>query len=83
MDILDDMGVSKLSAKVFFFFKVNYSFKCGLSVQILFGSTKAVALKMSDPKAFFHCLIIFEAKMFSLVFLLQLLVFKLRKSKLL
>jgi len=26
MDILDDMGVSKLSAKVFFF-KVNYSFK--------------------------------------------------------
>jgi len=29
MDILDDMGVSKLSAKVFFFFfKVNYSFKC-------------------------------------------------------
>jgi len=26
MDILDDMGVSKLSAKVFF--KVNYSFKC-------------------------------------------------------
>jgi len=29
MDILDDMGVSKLSAKVFFFFfKVNYSFNC-------------------------------------------------------
>jgi len=26
MDILDDMGASKLSAKVFFF-KVNYSFK--------------------------------------------------------
>jgi len=26
MDILDDMGVSKLSAKVFFS-KVNYSFK--------------------------------------------------------
>jgi len=26
VDILDDMGVSKLSAKVFFF-KVNYSFK--------------------------------------------------------
>jgi len=26
MDILDDMGVSKLSAKVFFF-KVNYTFK--------------------------------------------------------
>jgi len=26
---LDDMGVSKLSAKFFFFFfKVNYSFKC-------------------------------------------------------
>jgi len=28
MDILDDMGMSKLSAKVFFFFlMVNYSFK--------------------------------------------------------
>jgi len=26
VDILDDMGVGKLSAKVFFFFKVNYSF---------------------------------------------------------
>jgi len=26
MDILDDMGVSKLSAEVFFFLKVNYSF---------------------------------------------------------
>jgi len=26
MDILDDMGVSKLSAKVCFFFNVNYSF---------------------------------------------------------
>jgi len=26
MDILDDMGVSKLSACVFFFSKVNYSF---------------------------------------------------------
>jgi len=26
MDILDDMGVSKLSAKVVFFLKVNYSF---------------------------------------------------------
>jgi len=32
MDNLDDMGVSKLSAKVFlFFFKVNYSFKEPLS----------------------------------------------------
>jgi len=30
MDILDDMVVSKLSAKVFF--KVNYSFKCYTSV---------------------------------------------------
>jgi len=27
MDILDDMGVSKLSAKVFFSSKVNYFFK--------------------------------------------------------
>jgi len=29
MDILDDMGVSQLLAKVFFFFCVNYSFKVG------------------------------------------------------
>jgi len=37
MDILDDMGVSKLSAKVFFsFFKVNFSFKfqCWFDSQI-------------------------------------------------
>jgi len=27
MDILDDMGMSKLSAIFYFFFKVNYSFK--------------------------------------------------------
>jgi len=32
MDILDDMEVSKLSAKVFFFFKVNYSFNVVYSV---------------------------------------------------
>jgi len=32
MDILDDMGVSKLSAKRFFF-KVNYSFKCYSAAQ--------------------------------------------------
>jgi len=36
MDILDHMGVSKLSAKVVVFFKVNYSFKsakyCGIRV---------------------------------------------------
>jgi len=32
MDILDDMGVSKLSPKVFFFFfsKVNYTFNSEL-----------------------------------------------------
>jgi len=37
MDILDDMEVSKLSAKVFF--KVNYSFKmCILLVCMLFGN---------------------------------------------
>jgi len=35
MDILDDMGVSKLSAKVFS--KVNYSFK--LSQHLLIGKT--------------------------------------------
>jgi len=33
MDILDDMGVSKLSAKVFS--KVNYSFK--LHIQLFWG----------------------------------------------
>jgi len=31
MDILDDMGVSKLSAKVFF--KVNYSFKAFICLE--------------------------------------------------
>jgi len=31
MDILDDMGVSKLSAKVFFL-KVNYSFKLAIRI---------------------------------------------------
>jgi len=30
MDILDDMGVSKLSAKVFL--KVNYSFNCKIEI---------------------------------------------------
>jgi len=35
MDILDDMGVSKLSAKVFFFFKVNYSFNTKNSVTMV------------------------------------------------
>jgi len=30
MDILDDMGVSKLLA-TFFFFKLTYSFKCFFS----------------------------------------------------
>jgi len=34
MDILDDMGVNKLSAKVFF--KVNDSFKCPASKIFLF-----------------------------------------------
>jgi len=39
MDILDDMGVSKLSAKVFF--KLNYSFKpvniyCTFHVYLLY-----------------------------------------------
>jgi len=33
MDILDDMGVSKLSAKVFS--KVNYSFKSGTSCSVM------------------------------------------------
>jgi len=32
MDILHDMGVSKLSAK-YFFFKVNNSFKCILKIK--------------------------------------------------
>jgi len=34
MDILDDMGVSKLSANVFFFSKVNYSCK------LVYGKTR-------------------------------------------
>jgi len=42
MDILDDMGVSKLSAKVSF--KVNYSFKYLKSTQR--NSTYTVHLKM-------------------------------------
>jgi len=33
MDILDDMGMSKLSGKVFFFFKVDYSFKLNYILQ--------------------------------------------------
>jgi len=33
MDILDDMGVSKLSAKVFL--KVNYSFNAGLTSRLI------------------------------------------------
>jgi len=36
MDILDDMGVSKLSANVFF--KVNYSFNIIISTAILNSS---------------------------------------------
>jgi len=40
MNILDDMGVSKLSAKVFFF-KVNYSFKDRFGT----GQKKTVAKK--------------------------------------
>jgi len=39
MDILDDMGVSKLSVKVFFFFfKVNYSFNVDRNVKTMFLS---------------------------------------------
>jgi len=49
MDILDDVGVSKLPAKVFlffgFFFKVNYSFKLltlldAMNVFVLFQQRK-------------------------------------------
>jgi len=40
MDILDDMGVSKLSAKVFFFLKVNYSFKTRLLIKTLWSSIR-------------------------------------------
>jgi len=53
MDILDDMGVSKLSVKVFL--KVNYSFnlivKCyRFSMKLLVCGTKAFL-----PFLFFHC----------------------------
>jgi len=34
MDILDDMGVNKLSVKVIFFKKVNYSFKSNMLILI-------------------------------------------------
>jgi len=37
MDILNDMGVSKLSAKVFS--KVNYSFKYNFEGSVLYSST--------------------------------------------
>jgi len=42
MDILDDMGVSKLSAKVFL--KVNYSFKeaCSASCRIYYKQTSSI-----------------------------------------
>jgi len=46
MDILDDMGVSKLSAKVFLF-KVNYSFNVKTNVLCIlthFDTQKGVEL---------------------------------------
>jgi len=43
MDILDDMGVSKLSAKVFFF-KVNYSFKIHLNLKRIRKKTDGFSL---------------------------------------
>jgi len=45
--ILDDMGVSKLSAN-FFFFKVNFSFKCVLLPDVAFALNFSVvyALEM-------------------------------------
>jgi len=49
MDILDDMGVSKLSAKVFL--KVNFSFKGDRLLQILLHSArKCILLQwITDP----------------------------------
>jgi len=40
------MGVSKLSAKVFFFFKVNYSFKsCPIIIFLTKNNSKIINLK--------------------------------------
>jgi len=49
MDILDDMGVSKLSA--IFFFKVNYSFKYQTPLRLLVPfALKALYLLNSKTK---------------------------------
>jgi len=50
MDILDDMGVSKLSAKVFS--KVNYSFKLGeKSIDVDLDGNKHLSYSCSKTKA--------------------------------
>jgi len=50
MDILDDMRVSKLSAKVFF--KVNYSFKTGVMMLKILNKYSLGQHKRFPSKAF-------------------------------
>jgi len=47
MDILDDMGVSKLSAKVFL--KVNYSFNC-IKITLYFLCKKLIILNVISKR---------------------------------
>jgi len=64
MDILDDMGVRKLSEKVFFFFffKVNYSFNLQAERQITISYYQAASwrgstLVVSLHYYFFNCMV--------------------------
>jgi len=50
MDILYDMGVSKLPAKVFFF-KVNYSFKVQVNFAQKTNKTNALQRHKGHPPA--------------------------------
>jgi len=55
MDILDCMGVSKLSAKVFFFFffKVNYSFKANIIFE-KYTLHQSCSHRLKDPYGQVH-----------------------------
>jgi len=62
MNILDDMGVSKLSAKVVFF-KVNYSFNSKMyddTVQCIAHSLWAGVLKYQQNKKNISCVFCFK-----------------------
>jgi len=60
MDILDDMGVSKLSAKVFF--KVNYSFKWTVVLSRVFISAILQRLWKKSIQSDFRGFIILDHK---------------------